>query len=101
MLIYCRGRKVTDKHTAFDKRTYHHSLVLKCGSGEFKCHCQGGVAALGPQLCVSESDLVPCHTELQACLEAKFSLEGHETLRVRRGCISPAPSRHVPVSKQN
>lgn len=32
-------------------------------------------------VCVSGSDLVLCHTELQACLEAKFSLEGHETQR--------------------
>lgn len=98
MLIYCRG-KSHRQNTAFDKHTYHHSLVLKCGSGEFKCHCQGGVAALGPQLCVSESDLVPCHTELQACLEAKFSLEGHETPSEERLHLS-CTSRHVLVSKQ-
>ena len=42
----------------------------------------------GTTVCVSESDLVLCHTELQACLQAKFSLEGHET---QRCCISSAP----------
>lgn len=64
-----------------------------------KCHFLGGAAALGPQLCVSESDLVLCHTEPQACLEAKFSLEGHETLseeRLRLVCTGPTCSSFKP-----
>lgn len=35
-------------------------------------------------VCVCESDLVLCHMELQACLEAELSLEGHETQREDR-----------------
>lgn len=66
------GLKVTytaiHKHTdTVYTHTYTHPLsftvALKYGSGEFECHSPGGAKAPGPQLCVSESDLVPCHTE--------------------------------------
>lgn len=103
MVIYCRGLKVRRIHAAFDKHTYNHSLVhLNVAVGSLNVIVREERQPPGPQLCVSESDLVPCHTELQACLEAKFSLEGHETAseeRLHLSCTEPACSGFRPEVK--